>query len=156
MHALDGLALAILAELEKNARITVSELARRLGSPNSTIRDRIRRLEEEGVILGYTAIINPEKLGLGIKAVIQATRAQRVSLDDFFSEPGQLREITKVQLLTGDTDEIMTVHARDVDHLKDIIYNTLNALPGLIRMSTAIVLDERRFPLLRLFEDDAD
>ena len=71
---------AILAELEQDARIPISELARRLDSPNSTIRDRIRALEENGVILGYTAIIDPEKLGLGVKAIIQASRAQSVSL----------------------------------------------------------------------------
>jgi DNA-binding Lrp family transcriptional regulator len=78
MSALDDLDLdlAILAALEGNARIAVSELARRLETPSSTIRDRIRGLEESGVILGYTALVDPAKLGLGIKAIIQVTRDQ--------------------------------------------------------------------------------
>mgnify|MGYP000228348027 CR=1 FL=1 len=149
MRSLDDLDLAILAELEQNAKIPVSELARRLGSPQSTVRDRIRRLEEEGVIRNYAAVIDPEKLGLGIKAIIEVSRAQHVSLDDFFSEPAQVPEITTVQILTGDIDELITVYARDVDHLKEIIYSKVGLLPGLTRMSTTIVLDERSFPLVR-------
>ena len=154
MRPLDDLDLAILAELEGNARITASELARRLGSPNSTIRDRIQRLEDDGVIRAYTAIIDPEKLGLGIKAVVQVTREHSVSLETLISEAAKLPEITNVQLLTGDTDELITIYARDVDHLKDVMYNKFGSLPGLIRMSTAIVLDERSFPLTSRFKSD--
>jgi DNA-binding Lrp family transcriptional regulator len=107
MRSLDELDFAILAELESDARITVSELARRLGHPNSTIHDRMRRLEEEKVIRGYTAIIDPRKLGLGIKAVIKVTRAQNVSLEDSLYKPAKLLEVTNVQTLTGDTDELI-------------------------------------------------
>lgn len=151
MRPLDELDFAILAELENDARITVSELARRLGHPNSTIRDRIQRLEEDKVIRGYTAIIDPRKLGLGIKAVIKVTRAYNVSLEDSLYEPAKLLEVTNVQTLTGDTDELITVYARDVDDLKDIIYNKVGALPELTWLSTGIVLDEISSPLTRRF-----
>jgi len=56
-----------------------------------------------------------------------------------------------VQTLTGDTDELITVYARDVDDLKDIIYNKVGALPELTWLSTGIVLDEISFPLTRRF-----
>ena len=151
MPNLDDLDLAILAALEDNARIPVSELARRLGAPGSTIRDRIRGLEEEGVILGYTTRINAAKLGLGIKAIIQVARDERFSLDDFHREPAELPSITNVQLVTGQTDELITVYATDVEHLKEIIYNVVGALPGVTRSNTAIVLEETRLPLTRRF-----
>ena len=154
MPPIDDLDLAILAELEINARITIAELSRRLGAPGSTIRDRIRGLEENEVILGYKAIINPEKLGLGIKAIIQVARDQSVSLDDFCSEPQGFHEITNVQLVTGETDEFITVYARDVEHLKEIIYDKVGSLRGLTRSNTAIVLEEERFPLTRRFTFD--
>ncbi|HHE72791.1 MAG TPA: Lrp/AsnC family transcriptional regulator [Chloroflexi bacterium] len=151
MRSLDDLDLAILAELERDGRIAVSELARRLGYPNSTIRDRIRKLEEEGVILRYTAVIDPRKLGLGIKAVIKVTRDRNVSLEDSLYKPAELLEVTSVQSLTGEIDELITVYARDVDDLKDIIYNKIGKLPGLSRLSTSIVLDEIDLPLIRRF-----
>jgi len=152
MRSLDELDMAILGQLERNGKVTVAELARRLDSPNSTVRDRIRRLEEEGVIQGYTAIIDPEKLGLGIKALIQVTRAQEIPLEDFFSEPDEVPEITQVQVVTGDTDEVLTVYARNVEHLKEIMYNKVGRLPGLTHMSTTVILDERRFPLTKRFQ----
>jgi DNA-binding Lrp family transcriptional regulator len=151
MNALDDLDLAILAELEGNARVPITELARRLNSPNSTIRDRIRGLEESGVILGYSAIINPESLGLRIKAIVQASRAQSVTLTDFCSEAVNFPEVVAVQVVTGETDELITVYVEDVDHLKDFMFNKVGTLPGVTRSNTAIVLEEKRFPLTRRF-----
>ena len=151
MLQLDDLDLAILAALEENARISVSELARRLSAPGSTIRDRIRGLEEEGVILGYTARIDAAKLGLGIKAILQVARDERFSLEDFYHELAELPAATRVQLVTGETDELITVYAADVAHLKEIIYDVVGALPGVRRSNTAIVLEETRLPLTRRF-----
>lgn len=151
MASLDRLDLSILAALEENARIPISELARQLDSPNSTIRDRIRVLEESGVILGYRAVIDPKKLGLGIMAIIQASRAPSVSLSDFRVEAGAFPEVTKAQLVTGETDQFITVYASDVEELKDIMFNKIGALPGLTKSNTAIVLEERLFPITRRF-----
>ncbi len=151
MRQPDEIDFAILVELESDARITVCELARRLGHPNSTIHDRIRRLEEAKAIRGYTAIIDPRKLGPSLKAVIKATRAKNVSLDDSLHKPAELIKVTNVQTLTGDTDELITVYARDVDDLKDVIYNKVGSLPGLTWLSTGIVLDEIGSPLTRRF-----
>jgi DNA-binding Lrp family transcriptional regulator len=151
MPSLDDLDLALLAELEADARISVSELSRRLGAPSSTVRDRMRGLEESGVILGYTTVIDHEKLGLGIKAIIQVSRDQRFSLEDFEDEPVEFLEVTNVQLVTGEMDEFITVYADNVDHLKEIIYNKVGSLPGLDRSNTAIVLEEERFALTRRF-----
>jgi len=148
---LDPLDIAILAALEQNARVTISELARQLDSPNSTIRDRIRALEESGVILGYTTIISPKKLGLSIKAIIQASRAPSVSLNDFRVEAAKFPEITNVQIVTGETDQLITLHASDVEELKDIMFNKIGSLPGLTKSNTTIVLEERQFPLTRRF-----
>jgi DNA-binding Lrp family transcriptional regulator len=108
-------------------------------------------LEESGVILGYSAIINPEKIGLSIKAIIQASRAQSVSLADFLAEVEELPEITNMQVMTGETDQLITVYANDVEHLKDIMFNKVGTLPGLTRSNTTIVLEEKRLPLTRRF-----
>jgi len=156
VRQLDEIDFAVLAELESDGRITDSELARRLGHPNSIIHDRIRRLEKAKVIRGYTAIIDPRRLGLSLKAVIKVTRANNVSLDDSLHKPAELIEVTNVQALTGDTDELITVYARDADDLKDIIYNRVGSLPGLTWLSTGIVLDEISSPLTRRFRSQTN
>jgi Lrp/AsnC family transcriptional regulator for asnA, asnC and gidA len=148
MYSPDNLDLSILAELTNNARLAVSELARRLDAPTSTIRDRMRKLEEEGVIQRYTVSIDYTKLGFFMKAVIKAKRDQSVSLEEILSEPAGLPEIVRLQILTGETDELITVFARDTDHLKNIIFNKFAEFTGINQMSTAIVMDERDFPLI--------
>lgn len=72
-------------------------------------------------------------------------------MENSLHEPARLLEVTSVQTLTGDTDELITVYARDVDDLKDIIYNKVGVLPGLTWLSTGIVLDEINSPLTRRF-----
>jgi len=151
MIGLDELDITILIELEENARISFSELARRLETPHTTIRDRIRKMEESGVIEHYAAVINPEKLGLTIKAIARISRDPKVPLDRILSEPTHLPEITHLQVVTGDTDELLTIYARNTDDLKDIIYNKFGGIPGIVRMSTTIVLDERRMPITARF-----
>lgn len=156
MYKFDDLDTAILIEMERNARITFSELARRLDTPHTTIRDRVRRMENGGVILGYRAIINPESLGLNIKAIAHVTRDQAVSLGDIASESASLPEIARVQVLTGDVDELITFHARNVEHLKEMIYEQFASMPGILKMSTSIVLEEREFPLIRQDEETGE
>ena len=151
MHSLDELDLKILTELEKNARISISELARHLDCPTSTARDRIRGLEESGVISGYTAVIDPKKLGMGIKAVIQVVRSPTVPLDNILSEADLAPEFTNIQVLTGEIDELVSIYARDVDHLKEILYNRFGNFKGVESWNTTIVLDEKSYPLTRQF-----
>jgi Lrp/AsnC family leucine-responsive transcriptional regulator len=113
------------------------------------VRDRIRGLEESGVISGYSAVVDPKKLGMGIKAVIQVVRSTSVPLDDIFSEADQAPEFTNIQILTGEIDEVVTIYARDVDHLKEILYNRFGNFQGVESWNTTIVLDEKSYPLTR-------
>lgn len=154
MHQLDELDMTILAELERNARIKVSNLARHLNIPTSTTRDRIHKLEEVGVIRGYTTLIDHTKLGLNIKAIIQASREHRVTLNNYHSESAKLPEVTNMKVLTGDVDQLITIYARDVDDLRRIIYSTFQDVKGMVKLSTSIVLSEQSFPLTRRFSPD--
>lgn len=152
MHALDDLDLSILSKLESNAKITLLELARQLGAPRSTIRERIQRLERSGVIKGYTAVIDPGKLGFGIKVMVQVTRDQRVTMETYISEMISVPEVTHVQLISGETDELVTIYVRDVDHLRDVLYNKIGSLPGVMRTSTAVVLYEQAVPFTSRYQ----
>lgn len=152
MYDLDELDMAILAKLEADARITLLELARRLGAPRSTVRERIQRLERNKVIRGYTALVDPELLGFGIKVIVQVTRDQRIPVETFVTAISALPEVTQIQLVTGEIDELVTLQVRSVDHLRDILYSTIGSIPGVIRTRTAIVLGEKTFPFTWRYE----
>ncbi len=146
MCALDDLDMAILAKLEANAKMTLLELAHQLGAPRSTVRERIQRLERNGVIRGYTTVIDPARLGFGIKVIVQVTRDQRIPVETFVSAMSAVPEVTQVQLVTGEIDELVTLHVRSVDHLREVLYNVIGSISGVIRTSTVVVLAEQSLP----------
>ena len=148
MYDLDELDIAILDHLEKNGRIPFTELAKELGKSPSTVRDRVRRMEQSGVISGYSANIDLSKLGYAIKAVVQTTRDQSFPIADFMDRVAEIAEIERVQLMTGDTDELITVHVRDVGHLRRFLYDDIMQLPGISRTSSTIILHEVVYPLI--------
>lgn len=142
MCPLDPLDTAILGELERDARQPVTALARQLNSPVSTIRDRIQRLEQAGIIRGYTVVVDHEKLGFPIKAIVHLTRDQQVPAQDFVKQLTRFPEVAQVQLLTGDTDELITIYVQSVDHLREFLYERLGLMTGVLRTNTVMVLSE--------------
>ncbi len=155
MHDLDELDMAILGKLEADAKMTLLELARQLGAPRSTIRERIQRLERNGVIRGYTALIDPQRLGFGIQVIVQVTRDQRIPVEDFVSAISAVPEVTRVQLITGEIDELVTLYVRDVDHLRTVLYASIGSIPGVIRTNTVVVLGERSMPFTARYEKNS-
>lgn len=146
MKQLDDLDHRIISELEADARISLQDLARKLGCPNSTIRDRVRKLEEEEIILGYTTRLNYLKLGYGIKAIVLVTRDAAGYLDSTLQDLAKVHEVTKIQYVTGQVDEILTLYVQSIDHLKDILFTKFSTFSGSSHFNTLIVLQENTFP----------
>ena len=146
MRSLDDLDKKILAELEKNARISIIDLARTLQIPNSTARDRINKLEENGIIKGYTTVLDYKKIGYGVKAVIQVTRDAAIPMDKTLEEIVNVPEVTGIQFVTGEVDELVTVYLQDIDHLKEVIFTKLTSLNWHSKLNTLIIMDEKTFP----------
>jgi Lrp/AsnC family transcriptional regulator, leucine-responsive regulatory protein len=117
---LDATNLRLLAELQADARLSLAELGRRVGLSSPAVAERLQRLEQEQVILGYHARLDPRKLGMALSAVIRVRPA-----------PGQLRqlgelaqgtpEVVDCRRITGDDCYIMTAFVRDVEHLEEVI-----------------------------------
>jgi Lrp/AsnC family transcriptional regulator, leucine-responsive regulatory protein len=110
----------LLAELQEDARLSLAELGRRVGLSPPAVAERVQRLEQQGVILGYRAEIDPRALGLSLSAIIRIRPA-----------PGQLANVAKLaqetpevvdcRRVTGDDCYVMTAHLRDVEHLEEVI-----------------------------------
>jgi DNA-binding Lrp family transcriptional regulator len=142
VNQLDSTDINILNALQADGRIPITQLSDQLGIPHATIRDRIRKLERSGVIQGYKAVINPEKAGLLISCLVQITIDQRLELDieDTIDTLLSIDQVSQFFVLTGETDIAVLIHARDVDHLRTIIYDKLKAVPGFERENTGVVL----------------
>ncbi|MDX6665778.1 MAG: Lrp/AsnC family transcriptional regulator, leucine-responsive regulatory protein [Solirubrobacteraceae bacterium] len=117
---LDDLNLRLLTELQNDGRLAVAELGRRVGLSAPAVADRLRRLEDEQVITGYRAEVDPRKLGYTLAVHIRIRPAPR-QLADVAELARQCEEIVECHRVTGGDCYLMTAHVRDVEHLEALI-----------------------------------
>jgi Lrp/AsnC family transcriptional regulator, leucine-responsive regulatory protein len=117
---LDAINLRLLAELQADARLSLAELGRRVGLSSPAVAERLQRLEQEEVILGYHARLNPRALGFTLSAVIRIRPAPR-QLHQVGDLAQRTPEVVDCRRITGEDCYIMTAHVRSVEHLEEII-----------------------------------
>lgn len=117
---LDATNLRLLAELQADARLSLAELGRRIGLSSPAVAERLQRLEQEQVIRGYHARLDPRKLGLSLTAVIRVRPAPR-QLHEVAEMARKTLEVVDCRRITGEDCYIMTAHVRDIDHLEEVI-----------------------------------
>lgn len=134
---LDAIDRRILAELQANGRITNVELARRAGISAPPCLRRVRRLEEAGVIRGYHADSDPQKLGWEITffAVVGLDSQKESVLTDFESVAGSWPEVRECHMIRGGGDFLLKLVARDTAHENELTQK-LTGLPTVSRVQT--------------------
>ncbi len=144
MVPIDALDSKILKSLQVNGRVKQIELARELGVAQSTLLERIRRLEDQGFILGYKAIVNPEKLGLMIHAFISVSLNDHGAeiIEQFENAIHQMPEIRACYHLTGRLDYLVLVSTKDMKQLRELLKFQISGLPGFGRAETFVIFSE--------------
>ena len=117
---LDPTNLRLLEELQRDARTSLAELGRRVGLSPPAVADRIRRLEQDGVITGYRADIDPRALGYTLGVHLRVRPAPR-QLRDVAELARQSPEVVECHRVTGDDCYVMIAYVRDVEHLERLI-----------------------------------
>src|SRR3954470_4322595 len=116
----DATNLRLLDELQRDARLSLAELGRRVGLSSPAVADRLKRLEDEGVITGYRADVNPRALGYSLGVVIRIRPAPR-QLAAVAQLARDTPEVLECHRVTGDDCFVMTAYVRDVEHLEQLI-----------------------------------
>ncbi len=133
----------ILQELQKNGRITYAELARRVGLSTSPCLERVKRMEREGIINGYTALLNPTRLGADMVVIVQI-RLQRTSQDIFekFKKAAfELEEVQECYLISGNFDYLIKARVSDMDAYRKFLGSNLLSLPGVQESTSYVVME---------------
>ncbi|MFO1456000.1 MAG: Lrp/AsnC family transcriptional regulator [Steroidobacteraceae bacterium] len=140
---LDPLDRRILAELQRDGRLSHVDLAARIGLTATPCARRVRELEEAGVIRGYTALVEPRKLDLAIQAVVQVKLERHTDeiVERFRRAMQQRPEVLTCLATTGDMDFLLQVLVRDVDALSDFTLRVLLRLPGVRDVRSSVVLE---------------
>mgnify|MGYP006189194775 FL=1 len=139
---LDRTDLQLLAELQRGARLTNAELAERVHLSASATLRRVQRLEREGVIAGYRAELDPERLGLGLQAFvrIQLSRHDAESIEAFSAFVNQWDEVVTCHALTGDMDYLLLIVVRDLEHFSRFLLDRLLNQAGVADVNSSFVL----------------
>ena len=117
---LDETNLRLLAELQADGRLSLAELGRRVSLSSPAVAERLRRLEDEGVITGYRADVDPRALGYTLGVLIRSRPAPR-QLAAVAQLARDTPEIVECHRVTGDDCYVMTAWVRDVTHLEEVI-----------------------------------
>jgi Lrp/AsnC family leucine-responsive transcriptional regulator len=116
----DGTDRRLLHELQRDGRLSIAELGRRIGLSSPAVAERLRRLESDGVITGYHAEIDPHSLGYGLGVAIRIRPAPR-QLAEVAALARDTPEVVECHRVTGDDCYVMTAYVRDVVHLEAVI-----------------------------------
>ncbi len=137
MGRIDDLDLKILGELSKDASISVPNLSKKININSSVVYSRIKRLVKRGLIKRFTIIINDEALGFNVKALTGITMDSKLRdnvLDELFKIP-EVREVAEV---TGRFDILVTMIARSLDEMHQIISEKVGRIEGIQKTETFI------------------
>lgn len=144
MKQLDRIDKRILAELQKDGRLANVELANRVGLTPSPCLERVKRLESEGYILGYSATLNPERLGAGLVVFVEI-QLQRTSPDVFEEFKEAVKDLDAIQechLVSGDFDYLLKARVADMREYRRLLGETLLKLPSVSSSKSYVVMED--------------
>ncbi|ENF6042016.1 Lrp/AsnC family transcriptional regulator [Citrobacter amalonaticus] len=132
----------IIAELQRDGRLSLTELSERIGLSLSPCHRRVRALEQEGVISGYRATINPEAIGLNFSAIVFVTLrgTDQSSVEEFEQAVPSVPEIIQAQRLFGDPDFMLHVITCDLAAFQQLYDKSLSSLPNVLRLTSTLVM----------------
>lgn len=145
MHDLDRTDRRILEVLQQDGRLTNQELADRVSlSPSPCLR-RVRRLEEAGVIRQYVALVDADKVGLGLLAYVSVRLQKHVGgshlpIDEFARDVQRWPEVVACYAMTGDMDYLMRIQVEDLAHFSRFAMDTLMKHPAVIDIRSSFTL----------------
>lgn len=134
----------ILSELQKDGRLSVTELAERVGLSLSPCHRRVRALEDSGVLLGYRAQLDPCALGLNFSAIVFVTlrEGDRKAVKAFESALLGIEQVVNAQRLFGEPDYLLHVITQDLPAFQRLYDESLCTLPNVQRLTSTLVMKQ--------------
>jgi DNA-binding Lrp family transcriptional regulator len=134
--------------IQKDCKLSSREIARKIGSPITTVFAKIRRMEELGIIKDYRAVLNSQKLGLSATALILASVSYQtkdgnklISQRDIASDIAKFPEVQEVYIITGDWDLLIKLRAENVNTIGKFVIDKLRLVKGIEKTLTCMVFE---------------
>lgn len=133
---------AILVALSEDGRMSVADLARRIGLSKSPTQARLKRLESDGIITGYRALVDPIRLGLDHIAFVEVrlTDTRETALAAFNAAVSRIGEIEQVHMIAGNFDYLIKVRTRSMSEYRAVLAEKISTLPYVSGSSTYVAM----------------
>lgn len=144
MDTLDKTDLQILRILQENARLTTKELAARVSLSSTPVFERLKRLESNGYIKKYIAVLDAEKLNCGFVVFchVKMSRLNREIAHEFSHVIHNIPEVTECYNISGSFDYLLKIHAPDMKYYQEFVLNVLGTIEHLASLESVFVMDE--------------
>lgn len=146
MEGLDDTDLRLLKIVGENSSFTIKELANKVNLTPSPVFERIRRLEEQGYIKKYIALLDAEKLNFGLIVFcnIKLKHHDKSIGNQFVTDILQIEEVVECYNISGDFDFLLKVYARDMKHYQDFVFNKLGSVKSIGSTHSTFVMCENK------------
>lgn len=142
MEELSKEEVELLRLLQKNSRFDISDLTGRLNMSRTSVYDRIKKLEQEGYIREYVAIVDQKKVGLKFTVIVNVSlNSQRIEyVDEFLERLSDLEEVMEAYVTGGIFDVVLKVVVKDPDAYNDFVSKKLSAIPHISKIQSSFVM----------------
>lgn len=144
---LDAIDRRLLDALQRNGRLTATELAEHVGLTTSPCLRRLRILEREGVIRGYSALVDQEKVGLPVSVFVSVKLERQVeeALERFEDAVRRCPEVVECYLMTGQRDYLLRVVVKDLSAYERFLKDTLTRVEGVASIESSFALAQVKY-----------
>jgi DNA-binding Lrp family transcriptional regulator len=139
---MDSIDRRIIAELQRDGRLSNVDLAERVGLTPAPCLRRVKRLEGDGIILGYTARINPQAIGRGFEVLVNVdlARKDRATFEAFEAAIAALEEVVEVRRMFGLPDYVLRVATASLESYETFVSTQLGDVPGLDKLDSHLTM----------------
>ena len=139
LHKID---LKILKILQENSKITNLDLSKKIGLSPAPTLERVKKLEQSGIVESYHAMVNPQSIGLNVKTFVQVSLAwqKENALNNFLEKIKEIEEIVECYIITGEADFLMKIICKDIPTYEQLLFKTLSQIEEIERLKTLMTL----------------
>ena len=143
MESLDKVDLQILRTLQENARLTTKELASRVSLSSTPVFERLKRLESNGYIEKYIAVLNADKLNQGfiVFCHVKMSKLNKDIANGFTERVKRIPEVTECYNVSGHYDYMLKIHAPNMKYYQEFVLNVLGTIDNLSSLESTFVMD---------------
>lgn len=155
VRTLDRLDRRILTLLQQDGRMSMKDLAEQVGLSITPCIERVKRMERDGVIMGYFARVNPAALGAALLVFVEITLDHKSGnmFDQFRREVLRIPEVMECHLISGDFDYLIKARIREMSEYRKLLGDILLQLPGAVQSKSYVVMEEIKESLTIAVED---